>query len=121
MELIKYKCQCEEYTSVAKSYIQSVMNHASAENKTMLNSNYIQKHYRIILSRGLYLYILMISALGCYPEADSLNPTATTSSSLVTILDQREYIVHQQLALINEGSGQPEKENIWIALIRDFP
>ena len=97
------------------------MNHASAENKTVLNSNYIQKHYRIILSRGLYLYILMISALGCHPKADSLNPTATTSSSLVTILDQREYIVHQQLALANEGPGQPEKENIWIALIRDFP
>jgi transglutaminase-like putative cysteine protease len=39
----------------------------------------------------------------------------------VTILDQREYVVHQQLALVNEGPGQPEKQNIWIALIRDFP
>jgi transglutaminase-like putative cysteine protease len=39
----------------------------------------------------------------------------------VTILDQREYVVHQQLALVNEGSGQPEKQNIWVALIRDFP
>jgi len=39
----------------------------------------------------------------------------------VTILQQREYVVHQQLALINEGSGRPEKQNIWIALIRNFP
>ncbi len=39
----------------------------------------------------------------------------------MTILDQREYIVHQQLALVNEGLGQPEKQNIWVALIRDFP
>jgi transglutaminase-like putative cysteine protease len=39
----------------------------------------------------------------------------------VTILDQREYVVHQQLALVNEGSGQPEKENIWVALIRNLP
>ena len=39
----------------------------------------------------------------------------------MTILGQREYAVHQQLALVNEGSGQPEKQNIWIALIRDFP
>jgi transglutaminase-like putative cysteine protease len=39
----------------------------------------------------------------------------------VTILQQREYVVHQQLALVNEGSGRPEKQNIWIALIRNFP
>jgi transglutaminase-like putative cysteine protease len=39
----------------------------------------------------------------------------------VTILNQREYVVHQQLELVNEGSGQPEKQNIWVALIRDFP
>jgi transglutaminase-like putative cysteine protease len=28
--------------------------------------------------------------------------------------------VHQQVSLINDGSGTPEKQNIWIALIRDF-
>jgi transglutaminase-like putative cysteine protease len=28
--------------------------------------------------------------------------------------------VHQQLTLVNEGPGQPEKQNIWVALIRDF-
>jgi transglutaminase-like putative cysteine protease len=39
----------------------------------------------------------------------------------MTILGQREYVVHQQLALVNEGSGQPEKQNIWIALIRKLP
>jgi transglutaminase-like putative cysteine protease len=39
----------------------------------------------------------------------------------VTILDKSEYVVHQQLSLVNEGSGQPEKQNIWIALIRDLP
>jgi hypothetical protein len=39
----------------------------------------------------------------------------------MTILDQREYVVHQQLSLVNDGPGQPEKQNVWIALIRDFP
>ena len=39
----------------------------------------------------------------------------------MTIVGQREYDVHQQLALVNAGSGQPEKQNIWVALIRDFP
>ncbi len=36
-------------------------------------------------------------------------------------MNKSEYVVHEQLALVNEGSGQPEKQNIWIALIRDFP
>jgi transglutaminase-like putative cysteine protease len=39
----------------------------------------------------------------------------------MTILGQRQYIVHQQVELINEGPGQPEKQNFWVALIRDFP
>jgi transglutaminase-like putative cysteine protease len=39
----------------------------------------------------------------------------------VTILGQRAYQVHQRLRLINEGTGQPEKQNLWVALIRDFP
>jgi transglutaminase-like putative cysteine protease len=38
----------------------------------------------------------------------------------VKVLGQREYAVHQQLTLTNNGSGQPEKQNIWVALIRDF-
>jgi transglutaminase-like putative cysteine protease len=29
--------------------------------------------------------------------------------------------VQQQVSLINEGPGQPEKQNIWVALIGDFP
>ena len=39
----------------------------------------------------------------------------------MTVLSQREYVVHQRLTLVNDGPGQPEKQNIWIALIRDFP
>jgi transglutaminase-like putative cysteine protease len=39
----------------------------------------------------------------------------------MTIMGQRKYEVHQELALVNEGPGQPEKQNIWVALIRDFP
>jgi transglutaminase-like putative cysteine protease len=39
----------------------------------------------------------------------------------MTILGQSTYTVHQQVALVNQGPGQPEKQNIWIALIRDFP
>ena len=37
------------------------------------------------------------------------------------VLSQRQYAVHQQLTIINKGPGQPEKQNLWVALIRDFP
>jgi transglutaminase-like putative cysteine protease len=69
----------------------------------------------------LFWLTFLIFTLGCQSRADSLIPASTTSGPLVTILDQREYVVHQQLVLVNEGSGQPEKQNIWVALIRDLP
>jgi len=74
-----------------------------------------------IFPRSLFLIILLFSLLGCQPEAGSLSPVTTTSAPHANDLNQREYVVHQQVALVNEGTGQPEKQNIWIALIRDFP
>jgi transglutaminase-like putative cysteine protease len=68
----------------------------------------------------LFLLIL-ISLLGCQPQADAVIPSTQIPASSITILSQREYDVHQQVQLTNEGTGQPEKQNIWIALIRDFP
>jgi transglutaminase-like putative cysteine protease len=67
------------------------------------------------------LILLIFFTLGCQPRADSLIPAWTTPSPHVTVLGQREYVVHQQLTLVNEGPGSPEKQNIWVALIRDFP
>jgi transglutaminase-like putative cysteine protease len=72
-------------------------------------------------SRLFWFTLLIFFSLGCQPRVDSLTPLSTTPGSLVTILGQREYVVHQQLTLFNEGPGQPEKQNIWVALIRDFP
>jgi transglutaminase-like putative cysteine protease len=59
--------------------------------------------------------------VGCKTQRPLSTATAPPASSLVTILGQREYEVHQRLALVNEGPGEPEKQNIWVALIRDFP
>jgi transglutaminase-like putative cysteine protease len=67
------------------------------------------------------LFIILISSLGCQPRADSLISASSTPGSHTTVLDQRIYVVHQRLSLVNEGSGQPEKQNLWVALIRDFP
>src|SRR4030042_1234558 len=70
---------------------------------------------------GFLLCILLLSLRGCRPVAAPLSHFTTTPGPLTTILGHREYIVHQHVALVNEGTGQPEKQNIWIALIGDFP
>jgi transglutaminase-like putative cysteine protease len=72
-------------------------------------------------SRLFWIALLIFSSLGCQPQVDLSPPFSTTPNPVVTILGQREYAVHQQLTLVNEGPGQPEKQNIWVALIRDFP
>jgi transglutaminase-like putative cysteine protease len=59
--------------------------------------------------------------VGCQPRVDTPTLPTPTFSPSVTVLDQRTYSVHQSVSLANEGAGQPEKQNIWIALIRDFP
>jgi transglutaminase-like putative cysteine protease len=65
--------------------------------------------------------LLIISAPACQPRDDMSTPVVNSESSSVTILSPHEYEVHQNLTLDNEGAGQPEKQNIWVALIRDFP
>jgi transglutaminase-like putative cysteine protease len=39
----------------------------------------------------------------------------------LSILSQRQYDVHQQIDLVNTGASAPEKQNLWVALIRTFP
>jgi transglutaminase-like putative cysteine protease len=64
---------------------------------------------------------MIISLLGCQLGANVLTPASTIPGSPVTILGQREYAVHQHLELVNDGPDQPQKQNLWLALIRDFP
>lgn len=71
--------------------------------------------------RWLLITLLISLELGCQPKQQLPTEVVTPISSLVTVLGQREYEVHQSLSLVNEGPGQPEKQNIWVALIRDFP
>ncbi len=63
----------------------------------------------------------MIFLAGCQPGGITAAPSSFTPGPLVTISGQQQYVVHQQLEIKNEGPGQPEKQNIWVALIRDFP
>ncbi len=58
--------------------------------------------------------------VGCQPRSAGLNPLKTTPSPQTKLAGHREYLVHEQISLVNNGPGQPEKQNIWVALIRDF-
>jgi transglutaminase-like putative cysteine protease len=39
----------------------------------------------------------------------------------IQIAERQEYAVEETLVLRNEGPGEPEKQSVWVALIRDFP
>lgn len=36
------------------------------------------------------------------------------------VVSPQQYMIHQHLSLINEGDRSPEKQNLWVALIRDL-
>ncbi len=75
--------------------------------------------------KNLFIYALcfalLIGLLGCQPAAHAAIPASAKQVPGVQVLSQRRYVIHQQLTLINDGPGQPEKQNIWVALIHDFP
>ncbi|HSA99225.1 MAG TPA: transglutaminase domain-containing protein [Anaerolineales bacterium] len=68
-----------------------------------------------------FVALLILSGPACQPPKDLSTSAVTATSPLVAVLGQRKYEVQQRLMLVNEGPGQPEKQNIWVALIRDFP
>jgi len=59
--------------------------------------------------------LLIFLMLGCQHPAASLSPEVSLPPSSI---GQREYQVHQRLTLTNAGPGKPEKQNLWVALIR---
>lgn len=72
-------------------------------------------------SRWFLIALLLLSGMACQPREDPSSPVVKATSPLVTVRAQRAYEVLQRLTLINAGPGRPEKQNLWVALIRDFP
>lgn len=72
-------------------------------------------------SRWAWILFMFFFPLGCQARIDSATPAGTPLAVAVTILSRRQYLIHQQLTLVNEGPGHPEKQNLWVALIPDFP
>jgi len=72
------------------------------------------------LLRWFLIPSLILSTVGCQPRGVVSTSAGTTASS-ATIVSQRTYQVQEHLTLVNEGSAPPEKQNLWVALIRDVP
>ncbi len=71
--------------------------------------------------RMFWTMLLVFSMLSCQNQSDSSIRVTTTPTPVANVVSRREYIVHFRLTLENQGPGQPEKQNIWVALVRDMP
>ena len=67
--------------------------------------------------------LLVVVLCGCQGQpGNTLVPsTRSYESPSPTVLHTDEYQVRETLTLVNEGTGQPSKQNVWMALIRDLP
>jgi transglutaminase-like putative cysteine protease len=65
--------------------------------------------------------ILAFLGVGCQRPRSAAAPETASAVSSWRVLGQQAYTVHQRLTLVNEGPGQPEKQNLWVALIRSVP
>jgi transglutaminase-like putative cysteine protease len=74
----------------------------------------------IILRRLFGFIFLIFFGLGCQRQGSISSPETTSAPTAWRILDQRVYTVHQRLTLTNEGPGQPEKQNLWVAIIQSM-
>ncbi|HSG45644.1 MAG TPA: transglutaminase domain-containing protein [Anaerolineales bacterium] len=46
--------------------------------------------------------------------------TQDGASSLITMGETQTYRIKQTISIVNAGNRKPEKQNLWVALIRDF-
>jgi transglutaminase-like putative cysteine protease len=81
----------------------------------------IANQVSLLCRRALWVALLVFSGAGCRPQADRPPLAALTLASGAAVVGQREYTVRQTLKLVNEGPGQPDKQNLWVALIQSVP
>lgn len=71
----------------------------------------------------LLVLSLAVVLCSCQSQPDNTLPPSTWGKEPLSpdILQSVEYEVRETLTLVNEGAGQPSKQNVWIALIWDLP
>ena len=59
---------------------------------------------------NFFLILFLATLTACAPKTESQ----------VEIVDTHHYNIHQEIILVNRGDKEPEQQNLWVALIRDF-
>jgi transglutaminase-like putative cysteine protease len=71
--------------------------------------------------RKSFCFIVIISTLlGCQRLHSLPTSDVYSEPEAMSMLTQRIYHVHERLTLVNKGLGQPEKQNLWVALIQSI-
>jgi transglutaminase-like putative cysteine protease len=65
--------------------------------------------------------LVAVLVCGCLSQPTSTLSPPGEDHPPPAILQSSEYEVAETLTLVNEGAGQPSKQNVWMALIRDLP
>lgn len=68
--------------------------------------------------KRLLSLLLFLTLTACVPSRSISTPPGALPSKMKVVASQR-YAIHQHLSLINEGDRSPDKQNLWVALIRD--
>lgn len=66
----------------------------------------------------LWLILLTFLLMACQPQGNPSAPVFPLATLTPNVLSRNQYALHQRMTLVNEGPGQPEKQNLWVALIQ---
>ena len=72
-------------------------------------------------ARHILILPVFLLTLACHPVNPGADSDTDQASQLIVISGSRGYSVQQWIVLRNDGTDEPEKQNLWVALIRDFP
>lgn len=98
---------------ISKGFAGSAIRNPVEYNQCISREGSLNK--KIFYMRLCLLLFISIMCVSCtktdvFPE----------DTSKVEIVATQQYTVHQHLTLINEGDAQPDKQNLWVALIQDL-
>ena len=65
--------------------------------------------------------LILLSLCTACTSISNQSKTDDTGQASAIVVETKRYAVRQQLSIVNEGNKFPEKQNLWVALIQDFP
>jgi transglutaminase-like putative cysteine protease len=78
----------------------------------------------VVKTRISLLFLPLLAAVLSCCQSQPATPRPPAEGEALPsppIVDSAEYEVRETLTLVNEGPGEPAKQNVWVALIRDVP